>query len=332
LKVGTSSRLIMRSRAMFIMAAALTAAINGIAAGQQYRIETSVQPESLTVGDKFLYVNRIEEPGDARIEPLPPGETLGEASVLSSVFKLEGMAGDTMAFACTLAVYQPGRFEIPTLTFVISDTSGNATELSGDPMTLEIRSVLPPDTSGLEIADIREPYRLRGPIWPYLIIPLAAALILLGLILIRKRLGGRAAVPATPPRPPWEVAFEELDDLKRKRHPEFGRIRQYYFELSLIIRAYLERRYGFPAVESTTYEIENQVPLKAVDEKLYERLFDFFFRADMSKFAKLDPSRKEAEADLSFAIDFVRRTIPVAEQPSRVESKNKGAVEEDVPV
>jgi hypothetical protein len=302
--------------------------LSGSAASQQFKIVSSVLPESLTVGDKFLYANRIENPEHVRIEPVPPGEKLGDASVLSKVFGLEGSTADTVAYACTLAVYQPGRIEIPALTFIATDTSGNSTEFTGQSMALEIRSVLPPDTSGLEIADIREPYRLRGPIWPYIVIPLAVALILLGLLWMRKRIRKKTIVPEAPPRPPWEIAFEELDTLKRKRHPEFGRIRQYYFELSLIVRAYLERRYGFPAVESTTYEIENQVLLKGIDKKLYSLLFDFFFRADLAKFAKLDPSRSEAGADLSFAFEFVRRTIPTVEHPSDTDVKREGAVED----
>lgn len=309
-------------------AMAIAIGLSSSAAGQQFKIVSSIRPESLTVGDKFLYVNSIEESGEFNIEPLPPGENLGDASVLSKVFKLEGSNADTVAYACTLAVYQPGRFEIPTLTFIATDTTGNSTEFAGQSMALEIRSVLPADTSGLEIADIREPYRLRGPIWPYIVIPLAVALILLGLLWMRKRLRKKTIVPEAPPRPPWEIAFEELDSLRRKRHAEFGRVRQYYFELSLIVRAYLERRYSFPAVESTTHEIENQVSLKVVGKKLYNRLFDFFVRADLAKFAKLDPSRSDAEMDLSFAFEFVRLTIPMVEHQSDTNAKKEGAVED----
>ena len=330
--VGKLDNMILKPNKLILLILSLIFALSVNAAGQQYKIESSVHPESLTVGDKFQYVNRIENPGNVRIEPMPLGEELGDASVLSKVFKLGGQTSDTVAYACTLAVYQPGEVEIPTFTFLATDTSGQSTEFSGEATKLEIKSVLPPDTSGLEIADIKEPYRLRGPIWPYLLIPLAVAIIVLGLVLLRKRLRGKAVVPELPPRPPWEIAFEELDNLKEKRHLEYGRMKQYYFELSLIVRAYLEGRFGFPAVESTTYEIESQASLKAIDKKLYNGLFESFFRADLAKFARLEPSRSEAEADLSFAFDFVRKTIPVVEHPAVEKPKEEGVLKEDVSV
>lgn len=325
---GMQFRGIANTIVILVIALSLVAATSKSAAGQQYGVESSAFPESLTVGDRFLYVNRVESFTGISIEPLPPGEKLGEAFVLSRIFEVEDSVEDAVSYACTLAVYQPGRVEIPTFSFLVTDTSGVSREIEGQPLTLEINSVLPPDTTGLEIADIREPYRLRGPIWPYLAVALAVVLLIAGLVWLRKNLGGRVAVPNAPPRPPWEVAFERLDILRQERHLEFGRLKQYYSELSLIFRSYLEGRYSFPAVECTTRELENVSDLKTVQEKLYRRLFDFFWRADLAKFAKLNPPRHEAESDLSFAFEFVRETIPVVSP----KSEKEGALGKDVSI
>jgi hypothetical protein len=314
--IGQLSSRLLKAVTMLAIAFGLVAGIYAPAAAQEFNIKTAIHPESLTVGDKFLYINTIDVQDTYMVKPLPLTDKLGDALVLSDIYKLEESGDGTMSFACTLAVYKPGEVELPSFTFVVTDTAGNLQELSGDSIKATIQSILPADTTGLEITDIREPYKLTGPIWPYFAIPLALALLVYGAILLRRRLAGRAEFLAAPPRPPWEVAFERLDSLKGERHLEFGRFKLYYFELSMIVRGYIEGRYDFPAVESTTYELENEDGLKEVGDNLYARLFEFFYRADMAKFAKVVPTAADAESDLSFAYEFVRETIPVIEEPA----------------
>lgn len=291
----------------------------------QPAIDISVRPDSLTVGDKFLYINEIEIPEGMEIRPVPPGDLLGDATVISEIERLKEPSENKASYACTLAVYKIGDFEIPSFTFAVTDSSGNTEEITGNSYNLTIYTVLPPDTSSAvtgDIADIREPYRIPGPVWPYIVIPIALALLIFGAYKLYHRSQGEQAIPQAPPRPPWEIAFESLDSLKSDRHYDFGRIKQYYFELSLIVREYLERRYSFPAVEQTTYELEFSGRVKIVGEKFYNKLFEFFNRADMAKFAKGRPPRNDAASDLALAYELVRETIPVIAEPEDKETKS----------
>ena len=292
-----------------------------IPATGQLSVKSSIYPESLTVGDKFLYVNTVRTAPGMNIEPRPLGGQLGEATVISGISRIPESPEGTVSYACSLAVYKSGEFGIPSFVFTVTDPTGNAREITGDSARVSIRSVLPPDTSGLDIADIRGPYKVRGPIWPYIAIPLGLLLLTYSSYRIYRRFKGVPEIPEVPPRVPWEVAFELLDSLKGKRHYEFGRVKQYYFELSLIERGYIEGRFGFPAVERTTYELESDQRLREVGDRLYSRLFEFFQRADMAKFAKEIPSRKDADSDIQFAYDFVRQTIPPAEEPEKEKQK-----------
>lgn len=276
-------------------------------------VSGSIKPEKLTIGDKFQFINKVPIAPGTKIafEPLPG--SLGEAHVISDIRKLRSSSADTAVYACSLAIYKTGDFMIPTFSFTAVDTLGNRTEISGDSVAVTVLSVLPPDsaaTAQLKMADIREPYRLPGPKWPYIVFPLIAIAVIAGAYLAYKYSAKRQFVPVVPPRPAWNVAFEKLDILKRERHYDFGRIKVYYFELSLIIREYLEGRFEFPAVERTTFELEDDDRVKAVGERYYKRLFEFFQRADMAKFAKGAPLRLDADADLSFIYEFVKETIP----------------------
>src|SRR4030067_1290867 len=69
-------------------------------------IKPSIDTKNLTVGDKFVYKNEV--PSVSTIEPMPLEEKLGDAIVLSPLFKVKKPKSDVEVFACTLAVYQPG--------------------------------------------------------------------------------------------------------------------------------------------------------------------------------------------------------------------------------
>lgn len=273
-------------------------------------IKASIWPESLTVGDRFLYVNTVELQPGMEVEPVMPEEKLGDATVISRPFRMEKSSAGTVAYGCTLAVYQPGPAKIASLSFH-SSNSGDTTTYTGDSLSVNIKSVLPPDTSGLQIADIKGPHRLREPIWPYLAVVFGVLLLVFGGGYLYRRFTGKIVKPVVPPIPPWELAFQRLDILKGERHIDFGRFKQYYFELSLIIRGYIEGRYETLAVESTTYELEDDRKLKAeIPQSHYDKLFEFFNRSDLIKFAKSIPTARDAESDLSFAYDFVVETKP----------------------
>ncbi|UCE65051.1 MAG: hypothetical protein JSU85_09215 [Candidatus Zixiibacteriota bacterium] len=312
---------------IFVLALCLVMAMYDPVSGYEVDISTSISSDSITVGDKFLFTNTIEGFEHYKIDPIPIEEQLGDATVLSDIFRIPDEKQGTVSFACTLAIYKPGGFEIPPLEFNITDSLGNTIEVSGQSILVTVYSVLPDDTSGIEIADIKEPMKLRGPIWPYIIIPLAIVLIVLSIILSRKYFRKKTDVPVLPPRPPWEIAYEKLDRLKAERHTEFGRLKMYYFNLSLIIREYIEARYEFPAAEYTTYELGNADKLKEIEGGLYSRLFALFNRADLAKFAKFHPDVADADSDMKFAYDFVSKTIPVIESAETEDEKLEVAVE-----
>ncbi len=317
---------LMKSLEISMLAFCLVIGMYDPVSGRDFNISTYIDSDSLTVGDKFLLFNTLNNADDYKIEPAPVEGQVGDATVLSDIYRIPDSEPGTIAFACTLAVYKPGEVEILPFIFNVTDSLGNTEEVSGKSMNAMVYSVLPEDTTGIEIADIKEPMKLRGPIWPYIIILLAIVLIALSIILSRKYFRKKTDIAALPPRPPWEIAYEKLDRLKSERHTEFGRLKKYYFDLSLIIREYIEGRYEFPAAEYTTYELENADNLKEIEGDLYSRLFALFNRADLAKFARFQPNVTDADSDMKFAYDFVSKTIPVVESPEAKDEKLEVAV------
>jgi hypothetical protein len=116
--------------------------------------------------------------------------------------------------------------------------------------------------------------------------------------------------PPPPPRPPWEVALEELFDIKNAGLIKSERYAEYFDRVSDAIRKYLGDRYGFDGLESTTREalillreMQPAIPVLDVIETSLRH-------ADLVKFARLTPSEEECELSLVRAEQIVRATIP----------------------
>jgi len=127
--------------------------------------------------------------------------------------------------------------------------------------------------------------------------------------------------------PPHKKVFLELERLDKQKLIERGDFRKYYFFLSEIFRRYIDERFGYPALDKTTYEI-----LPALKEfvghsdRLGKIAESFFYNADMVKFAKHFPGEKAAHEEKERVIKFVKATIPVARETSTGAERPKSDV------
>jgi hypothetical protein len=150
--------------------------------------------------------------------------------------------------------------------------------------------------------------------WTYLYIFLAALSIIIIIILALKFLIKRKKPEQiiTLLRPAHETALEALRNLRNKDYLKAGRVREYYFELSDILRHYVEDRFQLRAPEMTTEEflstLKDSIVLNAGRQTL---LKDFLSHCDMVKFAKYLPDEKESEASYESAKRFIEETKEV---------------------
>lgn len=121
--------------------------------------------------------------------------------------------------------------------------------------------------------------------------------------------------------PPHEIAFQKLDALEQKELWQKGKIKQYYSEVSDIVREYIERRYGVMALEMTTAELQTDLKKKKqlIEEDLVTKLSDHFSLADLVKFAKMIPPEYEHERIGKFCRYFVEETREKEEIQENVE-------------
>jgi hypothetical protein len=130
----------------------------------------------------------------------------------------------------------------------------------------------------------------------------------------------RPAPPAPPPRPPWEVALEELFDVRHAGLVAEGRLAEHFDRVSDIVRKYLGARYGFDGLESTTREVLSVLRKAKPRPAPLDAIETFLHQADLVKFAKTLPTTEDGELALSRAEHIVKETLPaipgIPEPPS----------------
>lgn len=111
--------------------------------------------------------------------------------------------------------------------------------------------------------------------------------------------------------PPYIVAMENLRRLDAKHLCEKGQEKQFYTELTDILRVYLDNRFNINAMEMTSGQILNS--LKSNDDtRMSESLMGKVLEtADFVKFAKVRPLPDDNQMAFSNAMKFVENTKPV---------------------
>lgn len=123
-----------------------------------------------------------------------------------------------------------------------------------------------------------------------------------------RRTGKFITLPERTAPKPWTIALERLDSLKSKNLWENGMEKEYFTELTDILRDYLYARFGINAMEMTSRQImQTLADQKDVKEKRgYVR--KILHIADFVKFAKVRPLPADNVEAFENAVNFVKET------------------------
>ncbi|MEE9393230.1 MAG: hypothetical protein V3W41_12065 [Planctomycetota bacterium] len=124
--------------------------------------------------------------------------------------------------------------------------------------------------------------------------------------------------------PPHFVATQELDALEGAGLARAGKVKEYYYRLTGILRRYIEAQFGVAATDQTTEEFLDAMRRgDELPEGQKSVLQEFLTQADMVKYAKHQPEAAESDAALTVARRFVELTRSSADglDPSNSASK-----------
>jgi len=111
-------------------------------------------------------------------------------------------------------------------------------------------------------------------------------------------------------KPADEMALEKLNHLKGSKYLQRGEIKEFYVQLSYILREYVENSVYIKTLEMTTEEIKQYRSEIPFDRDQLSIWMDILQRADLSKYAKSDPEKMICYEDLAAGKTFVKNTVP----------------------
>lgn len=147
---------------------------------------------------------------------------------------------------------------------------------------------------------------------------LGALLLLAGLVVFFIMRARRLSTYVLPPRDPRDLAREALDALLAQGYVERGEFAAFYYELTLIVREYIERTTGVRAPELTTEEFlracERRTDVALFRGEGRARLRRFLESADLIKYAAQVPDATAVDESLAAARVFCELAAPSAQE------------------
>ena len=280
-------------------------------------VSATLDSTTLFIGDQTdLHLRATGEVGEQVTMPmldkeLIPGVEIVDRTIVDTLTLKDGRVQYDQYL--TLTSFEDSLFYIAPLPFV----SGDDTVWS-EGLTLNVVQPFEMDTTDMAITDIKGVY--KAPIWWWgifrwvLLALLLAGVGVAGYYLItylqsRKRTEDGNEAATEPLRPAEEVALEKLDAIKEKKIWQQGQVKEYYTQLTDVVREYIARRFEVSSVEQTSDETLRDIrPLLNERKDLYDQLRKMLTLADLVKFAKWSATPDENELSLRNAYTFVKET------------------------
>jgi hypothetical protein len=293
----------------------------------QTSIIATLTPDSthILIGDHLNVRLAVKHPKSLKLALPAVKDSVGnmELVAVSKIDTITQLTDVIFTQNYVLSAFDSGLYHAGPVTVFFHNSGGNLDSVVSNEVLVTV-STLPVDTTHPFKpikAPLAVPFSWREFI-PYIIGGiLLIILAIAGFFLWKKYRKPAPVVPARPiPKdPPHIWARKELKKLEEEKLWQKGDPKLYYSRLTDILRLYLEFRFGWLALESTTEEIEQDMKNYNLKEKAKENLLQILRTADLVKFAKMQPG-----PDVNIkALDSANKFIDFTE-PREKEEEEKG--------
>lgn len=288
------------------------------------QVTTSIDSTSIKIGEQITYQIKVEsDPEDLVL--FPEGQSFKPLEMIESyaVDTIKKNANFELIKKYGLTQFDSGTYFIPKQKIVVGSKSYFTDSLKVEVNNIQI------DTAKQGLYDIKPLIEVKKPSsnWLQTLLIILAVIVVLGALAYwfffrKKPLTEEEKIALLPPYDRAKLALKKLEESPYLENSEY---KQYYSELTLAIRNYLDEKVYDHALESTTDELinrlrllkdGNQIDLSAETIKNLESILK---RADLVKFAKSEPDKELAKLDrqtVDLEIDHVKEALP---EPSEEE-------------
>lgn len=306
-----------------------------MSAQESPRISTEIDTTFIKIGEQVQWKVTVDiDSTDFVIFP--------EGQTFSPLETVEAFATDTtrnkdrltLQKIYALTQFDSGAYKLPSQRIDI-----NGTGFMTDSSLINVATV-PVDTLNQKMYDIKPIINVEKSnytFWKYLLIGLLILLILGALfywfVLRKKPLTEEEKVALLPP---YDRALLELKKLENSKYLIQDEYKQYYSELTTIVRSYLEEDAHVTALESTTGQLIEKLELLKdagelkLDDDTIKQFQQILQTADLVKFAKNKPSTSVAEQDRKLVEQIVEKTHEALPEPTEEELLEQAEYQEEL--
>jgi len=319
-----------------LVGAVVVLPVQVMVAGPSVRVDARFDSAQILIGDQIYLSVTVEQPRDVKvILPNFKDSLAGKIEILK-IFPVDtqmladGRIRINQRYLVTSfdsGVYQVGPVVFPYQYDNVADS------IISDPVTLTVHTIPVKDLT--KIADIKAIIRLPltfKELLPFMGISLLFLLLIAAAIYAYLRWKQKKPLfpfMEKPVEPAHVIAFRELEKLKAAKLWQQGQFKEYYSRLTDIVRAYIEARFGVPAMESTTPEIyQTLLTLEIIPKTLADELHQMLQLADLVKFAKAEPLPDENDNAWHTANHFVSKTLITMPENLNTDSQQTEALKQ----
>jgi len=282
------------------------------------QVTSAIDTTKIKIGEQITYKIQVET-DSTELVVFPEGQTFMPLEMIES-YKIDTTKNNAkfqLIKKYGLTQFDSGSYVIPKQKIIV----GTKTFFT-DSLNVEVNAIVV-DTTKQNLYDIKPMINVEKASsnwWKYLLLAVLAlaviAFVLYWLIWRKKPLTEEEEIALLPPYDRAKLALRKLDESDYLQKSE---LKDYYSELTFIIRKYLDEKVYDRALESTTDELVtrlnllrdgNQIELSHNDIKNIETILK---RADLVKFAKSAPDIELAKIDrntIDIEIDQVKEALP----------------------
>ncbi|MCL1822151.1 MAG: hypothetical protein FWG22_04935 [Prolixibacteraceae bacterium] len=302
---------------------------------QRIKAIARIDSTDVLIGDQMNIELELEKPKDIRVDFPEIGGTLSEyvEIIRKSGIDTAVLEDNKQKLLQKLVVtsFDSGAHRIPPFRFKMY-YDGRIDSIESNDLIIKVYT-MPIDTTRGP-TDIKMPYAAPVTLkeilpWIFAIILVAASVFLIVYYINRKKQNKPLfSFPAKPKVPAHIVALRELDRIKDEKIWQKDKIKEFYSQITDVVRTYIEGRFGIPAMEQTSEEIFDSFAGNPalVSDKAIENLQQMLPLADLVKFAKYQPLPDDHNLMLINAYFFINDTKPI--EVNKVEKQQKSNDEE----
>ncbi|MEL6653145.1 MAG: hypothetical protein AAFQ87_20270 [Bacteroidota bacterium] len=249
----------------------------GLSAGNAQNIKATAEVDSLAVmiGSPIQLSLSVEHLSELELT-LPEyqvGGKIGDLEIISLGERQISTVGNYQRSKLQMQItrFDSGYVYLPSQQIIATQPNdGQKIAANTDSILLRFHFPVVDTTQAYKpIKDIYDVPIGLADIWPWAAGAVALGLIAFGLFWLIRRLTRKEQIapPPPPPLPAHEIAMRKLSELEAEQLWQSGKAREYYFELSYILREYIEGRFGVPALESTTDDILRDLKPKLTSDQ-----------------------------------------------------------------